>query len=338
MIITPKLALAGIAIAAISLTACGGGGSAAPAATADLSFQCQLVAEQAYSLAVLDITNDGSAVTDPAYDLVLGYDSGGRNTFSKQYDGTIAPGQTVVTRTGVAASTADSCAGGAAPAASPAVAAAAASTPAAPVASAPATTAPATTADPIGVCEELDIYYNEADATQFSSDMNSLIADAPAGSKLLSDLVNLNTALDAATSNASAEAALTAAFGPLRQDCNGYGTPLSAPAVAAAPAYSATAPATPTPTPPVFGCYVNDNEPGSDAEYGASINIVSGGDGYSSAVVKVVIFDSHGEALQTQTVTAYSSTENWQVAIDPEGGPPSLATESTCTATVESAS
>ena len=36
--------------------------------------------------------------------------------------------------------------------------------------------------------------------------------------------------------------------------------------------------------PPVFGCYVNDNEPGSDAEYGASINIVSGGDGYSPAV------------------------------------------------------
>ena len=112
MIITPKLALIGLAIAAISLTACGGGGSAAPAATADLSFQCQLVAEQAYSLAVLDITNDGSAVTDPAYDLVLGYDSGGRNTFSEHYNGTIAHGQTVVTKAGVAASAADSCAGG----------------------------------------------------------------------------------------------------------------------------------------------------------------------------------------------------------------------------------
>jgi hypothetical protein len=224
------------------------------------------------------------------------------------------------------------------------VAAPAASTPVAP---APVASAPTTAADPSGACEDLDIYYNEADATQFSTVVNSRITYAPAGSKLRADLVNLNTALNAATSNASAEAALSAAFGALGQDCNGYGTPLSAPAVAAAPAapapaYSApvpaAAPATPTPMPPVFGCYVNDNEPGSDAEYGASINIVSGGDGYSSAVVKVVIFDSHGEALQTQTVTAYSSTENWQVAIDPEGGPPSLATESTCTATVESAS
>jgi len=109
--ITPKLALTGIAIAGISLTGCGGG-SGAPAATADLSFQCQLVAELAYSQAVLDITNDGSAVTDPAYDLVLGYDSGGQNTFGERYDGTIAPGQTVVTRTGVGASAGDSCAGG----------------------------------------------------------------------------------------------------------------------------------------------------------------------------------------------------------------------------------
>jgi hypothetical protein len=112
--------------------------------------------------------------------------------------------------------------------------------------------------------------------------------------------------------------------------------------IAPAPAAdSAPAPATPTPAPavrPVFGCYVNDNDPGADADYRASINIVSGGNGYSSAVVKVVIFDSHGNALQTQTVTAYSSTENWQGAIDPQGGPSSLATESSCTATVQSTS
>jgi hypothetical protein len=120
----------------------------------------------------------------------------------------------------------------------------------------------------------------------------------------------------------------------------------SAPAdSAAAPAYSApvpaAAPTTPTPPPatsPVFGCYVNSNQPNDDELLGASINIISGGTGYSEAVVKVVILDKNGKALQTQTVTAYSSTENWQVAIDPEGGPSSLLTESTCTATVESAS
>jgi len=88
----------------------------------------------------------------------------------------------------------------------------------------------------------------------------------------------------------------------------------------------------------VFGCYVNYNQPNDDELLGASINIISGGTGYSEAVVKVVILDKNGKALQTQTVTALSSTENWQVVIDPQGGPPSLATESSCTATVESAS
>jgi hypothetical protein len=88
----------------------------------------------------------------------------------------------------------------------------------------------------------------------------------------------------------------------------------------------------------VFGCYVNETELGGGAVYGASINIVSGGNGYSSAVVKVVILDKNGRPLGTQTVTAYSSTENWQVAIYPGGGPLSLATEASCTATVESAS
>jgi hypothetical protein len=94
----------------------------------------------------------------------------------------------------------------------------------------------------------------------------------------------------------------------------------------------------PPPSRPVFGCYINDNQPGGDAIYGASINIVSGGNGYSSAIVKVVILDKNGRPLGTQTVTASSSTENWQTRIYPEGGPQSLATEASCIATVESAS
>ena len=92
---------------------------------------------------------------------------------------------------------------------------------------------------------------------------------------------------------------------------------------------------------PVFGCYINQNE-GGGGFFGASINIISGGTGYSSAVVKVVILDKNGNALQTQTVTAYSSTENWQVPIDPEGAPAGSSLnpddEASCTATVESVS
>jgi hypothetical protein len=112
---------------------------------------------------------------------------------------------------------------------------------------------------------------------------------------------------------------------------------------AAAPAASAPA-ATPTAAPsmrPAFDCYANQNPNDGNAwATGASINIRPGtGNGYSQAVVKVTITDKYGHVLQTQTVTANSANNpTWQVVIDPEGGPSSLATESSCTATVESSS
>ena len=115
----------------------------------------------------------------------------------------------------------------------------------------------------------------------------------------------------------------------------------STPAAAAPVAPPATTP--PPAVRPVFDCYVNDNSmvPYGGGSYGASINIHPGtGNGYSQAVVRVTIADKYGHALQTQTVTATDTEANptWQVVIDPEGGPPSLATESSCTATVESSS
>ena len=110
------------------------------------------------------------------------------------------------------------------------------------------------------------------------------------------------------------------------------------PATQAAPA-PATSATTVASVRPVFDCYVNQNEPGGEQDYGAAINIHSGtGTGYSTATVKVTVFDGHGNVLGTQTVTANSSTEEWDADVWAEGGPASLATESSCTATVESAS
>lgn len=119
-----------------------------------------------------------------------------------------------------------------------------------------------------------------------------------------------------------------------------------APTEPAAPTDTQAAPASTqsiTPAPasvkPVFDCYVNQNPPTGDQLYGASINIHPGtGLGYSKAVVKVTIFDNHGRALQTKTITASSASETWQVILYPNGDPSSLATESSCTAVVESAS
>ncbi len=97
---------------------------------------------------------------------------------------------------------------------------------------------------------------------------------------------------------------------------------------------------------PVFACAINDPVLG-DA-FGATIGLASGGTGYSSAVVKVVILDTQGNALQTQTVTASTADDNysWQLVIDPDGDGPNgvplsglyAQDEASCTATVQSAS
>jgi hypothetical protein len=119
-----------------------------------------------------------------------------------------------------------------------------------------------------------------------------------------------------------------------------------APATQTAPAPVSSAPAVAS-VRPAFGCYVNENEqvdgrPVGEQLYGATIDIQPGtGTGYSTATVKVTFFDKNGNVLGTDTVTATSSVdqnEPWQTDIYPDGGPASLATESSCTATVESAS
>jgi hypothetical protein len=118
------------------------------------------------------------------------------------------------------------------------------------------------------------------------------------------------------------------------------------PATQAAPAPVSSAPAAAS-VRPAFGCYVNENEqvngqPVGEQLYGATIDIQPGtGTGYSTATVKVTFFDKNGNVLGTDTVTATSSVdqnEPWQTDIYPDGGPVSLATEASCTATVESAS
>jgi hypothetical protein len=144
--------------------------------------------------------------------------------------------------------------------------------------------------------------------------------------------------------NSSASTAASATSAPVAAPAESVNVPPATPA-SDTPAPPASAPAgTPAPSTqvsvkPAFDCYVNQNEPGGDQIYGASINISPGtGTGYSEAVVKVTIFGKNGDALQTETVTATPDTSTtWQVAIDPDGDP-SLATESSCTAVVESAS
>lgn len=156
-------------------------------------------------------------------------------------------------------------------------------------------------------------------------------------------------AVAAATGSGSPSTPAAAASAPAPADTQ---APADTPATQAPATQAAPAPATSAPTVasvlPVFGCYVNppgeDEAPADSAEFGASINLVSGGTGYDSAVVKVAILDKNGNALQTQTVTASSADGNnptWQVVIDPDGEVGSRLyrqDETSCTATVESAS
>jgi hypothetical protein len=116
-------------------------------------------------------------------------------------------------------------------------------------------------------------------------------------------------------------------------------TPATTQAAAPPPTPSAAAPtpvATPTVTRvlPVFACGIGPTA-------GGSVGPTSGyGSGYTSAVVKVTVLNSQGNAIQTLTLTL-TSTETeanggtpWSEVIDPNGEPRAAS----CTVTVESAS